>query len=408
MLPLLNRYSEHYRGPANSYEYNQLRENIHFDITKLYNYAALNQARIYKNMDIIMTENYFLQNRLMELEQLLSDMEQYVSGEGNMRKLSATYGTHKQVRYSVEDVDLHIPIAQRMFVDTLNRHASIPPNFTQSRTTVDDLAGNKAIPVGLQMFVYEGTSVEDLQTQMDNVNAIEDPTIYHAFDGKRNTFWAYTSTRDNDVSELYIAVHIKLTEIDVINGIELHPFPEFALTLADVKYRNRAEPWTSVSTYPVEGEEQQEVHNATKTKFIFPTVYAGEILIYMKQPHYFIDNNQHIFMYGFQAIDVQHNEYSTEGASIISEYDLSQYGNLTYNVVELPQVKASIGSISNIDSLLSHQLYYEDTGGNVWPGTFGSSIPIGDCQKVYVMTTMTPRDNITPMIQSTQISFNTN
>ena len=408
MLPLLNRYSEHYRGPANSEEYNQLRENVHFDITRLYNYAAINQTRIFKNMDIIMTENYFLQNRLIELEQLLHDMEQYVSGEGSMRKLSATYGTHKQVRYDIDDIELHIPATQRMHIDTLNRNASIPPNFTQSRVTVEDLAGNKAIPVGLEMFVYEGTSVEHLQQQMDDINALEDPTMYYAFDGKRHTFWAYQSNQTNDIEELYIAVHIRLPEIDVINAIQLHPFPEFSLTMVDVKYRNRAEPWTSIETYPKVDETAQEIPNTTKNKFVFPTVYAGELLIYMKQPHYFIENNQHIFMYGFQSIDIQHNEYTSQGASIISEYDLAQYGNLNFTLVELPQAKASIGSIPNIEGLLTHQLYYEDDQGNVWPSSFGSNIPIGNCQKIYVMTTMMPRDNITPMIQSTQISFNTN
>ena len=406
MQPLLKRYINRYRGPANSQEYNELRDHLHFDITRLYDYTAQHDVRIRKHMDILMAENYFMQSRMMELEQLLDDIQESISGGGTLRHLGATYGTHRQVLYSIPGTDINIGMNDRLEIDTLHRVAALPATFSQSRVTFSDITGNKLIPANLQAHVYEGVSLVQLEENMNNSVTINNTSLYNMFDGNRANFWSHRSTQSNSTDNVYVAVHIKLPSVDLINQISLHPFPEFSLSLLDIKYRNPSEPWQTVSTYPVEEEETVIFDNITKLKFVFPAVHADEIIIYLRQPNWFVDGDNHLFMYGMQAVDIQYNEYPSTGASVVSEFDLAQLGALKFKSVTHPRVRTGIGSVSNIDNLLDHALYYEDDQGNVWPGSFNTTIPLeSNCAKVYILTTMRPKDNITPTLNALQLAF---
>lgn len=402
MLPLLKRYSEHYRVPANSQEYNELRETIHFDLTRLYNYTAINEARIRKNMDIVITQNHYLQNYIADLEMLLGDIEGSIGGSATLRRLSSTYNTHKNVLYELPDIDVNIPPSQRMHIDVDNQVANLPAGFSQSRITYSDISGNRGVYVGVEMFVYEGTTLEELNDNIVGNSYVNDPTIHHALDHKRHAIWAHESTYGTDTEELFIAVYLKLPSVDLVNTIELHPFPQYSLSINDIQYRNQVESWERIPTF------YAQIHNAMNSKWVCYPIRANEFLVYMHQPNYYTIGNNNVFMYGLQTIDVQYNEYSAHGASMITHFSTSRFGDLKFKSIQYPKINTSAGSIRHIDQLITSKLYYKDDDDNIWPGDFNAAIPIGsNCEDVYVMTTMLPRDNITPIIKSIQIAFDT-
>lgn len=406
MLPLINRYHDHYRAPANSQEYNDLRDKLYFDITQLYNYATNNHTKIYRNMDIVLAENIFLQRHIITLEALVNDIQHSMADSANLKYLSHIYATTDNIYYELDDVNVSIPETNRMYIDTSHLVAQIPPTFTQSRIRSADIIGNEGIIVGLQMHVYEGTTTANLNTNISNGTRVDTPTGLYAFDGKRNTFWIQDSA--HDAEDLYIMINIKLPQSHVINTLELHPFPYQAITLRDIEYKTPAGTWDTIPTYPVDTGTPDDIPHWHSSKFVFPGVHTDEFRIYVKQPYHYAGSPNNTFIYGFNHIDIQHQEFNTHEASFVSKFDISQYEGLAFSLIQTPRTTVDIGSVKNIDNLLDHSLYYEDDAGTIWPGSFNSTIPIGDnCKTIYILTRLRIRDNISPLIKSIQILFDT-
>lgn len=67
MRPITLRNPNLNKGPSSSEEFNKLRNDIQTDITNLFDIVNSHDGIISENMDHILRENYFLQNRLQEV-----------------------------------------------------------------------------------------------------------------------------------------------------------------------------------------------------------------------------------------------------------------------------------------------------------------------------------------------------
>ncbi len=396
MRPLLERLSNQYKGPASSDDYNNLRETLYFDILRLYDIAARNQVKINSNMNALMSENYFMQNKIRQLEDLLTNLELSLSSQGKVKYLRNTFNSGSNFSYDIPGVT--IPADKRLKIDTLNGIGTLPVNASYNKIYLTDNHGEKFLPDSFVVEVEEGTSLENLEV-------IEDKSVYNAFDGKRLNFWFRRIKRDVSAQNIYSRITLKLP-LNIVNNafansISIHPCPEFSMSLLSIEYKDIIGVWKPIL--------DDEINELTKSKFIFSELEMTDVRITLKQPHWSEDNNERVFTYGLQSIEVAYEEYLNIDSSIISVFNLERFGShVIFSRVNKPIVVLFDESIAS-DNVVSHNIYadFNETGIQEVSFENTSDFDARNCSKVYVVTSVGPQGNITPTIKSIDIEFKT-
>jgi len=136
MLPI-SQINENIRtGPKNSKEFIQMCEDFHYDICKLFDIANQHDEDIRYNMDLLIVENYFLQNKIYELENSIRTIRNGVNSLDSVnipRTLSNSFKAENMFN-ALYDVDKD-KIAQ---IDSLHGIATIKYNSTSKASIIDD------------------------------------------------------------------------------------------------------------------------------------------------------------------------------------------------------------------------------------------------------------------------------
>jgi hypothetical protein len=218
-----------YKGPSSSADFNKLRNEIHFDLTQLFGLANQHEEDIKANMDVLIRENFFLQNKIVELEKLVdkigTDLLYKTQGVNKQRLIKSFHSLD-----GVSDGD----VGKEAYVNTMYGYLTVPSSDTVSKISYRAADGEVVIPESLEVKVFESNNIQpmDEATGMRTYYSVEDDKTYLAFDRDKNSFWVHTSSfpEDSGVSEVSGIVHIKLP-LDVLNNISantliLNPFPE--------------------------------------------------------------------------------------------------------------------------------------------------------------------------------------
>lgn len=407
MHPISQNNPNLYKGPSSSVEFNKLRNDMHYDLVQLYNVANRHDEEIRTNMDVLVRENFFLQNKVVELENLLDKIQtdlMYKSQGLKKQRLIKSF-------YSLEGLsDSKGPEA---LVNPMYGYLSIP--YKESSSKLSYIASDDAvvIPDSLEVRAMESNDVEPLaSTGNYNYYTVEDKNIYRAFDKDRNTFWVHTSSfpEDSRVNEVYGILHIKLP-LDAINNIyantlTINPFPEYSMTIRDIQYKGFNEQWYRLPNYPTTKysgniESPVEIQNAGKLFFSFPRTEITEIQILFTQPYWFANQGKRDFVYGFQEIEVDYRIIGGGTAEIVSEFSL-EGSTKRFSVIQKPTVIPLMGSTKEINDLVEHKLYYNKDLTNEF--SFGNEI-MAPIQKVYVKTTLKSHNDVAPMIRQINLDY---
>lgn len=399
MLPISNVNKNLARGPKNSEEFIEMCEDIHYDVVKLYDLGNQHSADITYNMDLMMIENYFMQNRISQLEQRVEALQNDV----NNLDSSATYRTMRNVVRSKNNV---ITVNENMVqVDELHGLATLPYTVI-SKAAVIDASGNLYVPPSLSMTVNESTNGNTWVQ-------INDQNIMKTFDCNNSSCWMHTSgySLTSGVNSVYVRLYIKLPLQSInnayVNAISIKPFPENSMEIVDIQYvtPTNLTPQT-IQNFPVGG-----VKDAGKTLFTFPPVEVTDILVTLKQPYNLVSDNMKYFYYGMQEIGIYFNDYKSNYAYLVSEFSLD---DKNFAVINTPTVVLAPGTPTAVTSLITHELFFptgtDDTlkPGDIIPGNhtvqFGETIP-QDHKKAYVLTKIEKTDEITPAVKAVEISY---
>lgn len=248
------------KGPSSSEEFNSLRNDIQTDITSLFNIVNEHDTSIAENMDHILRENYFLQNRLLKLQQWVKELQNDYQANSVDKESILTrsfYHASNIAPSSTKPVN----------VDTL--HGIVSPVIVRSHDKIayQNELGEHLLPSNLEIDVYESTDVEpvDPTTQERNYYAVSSTDITKAFDGDKNTFWVRNAEMNETkcVTEVYGLIHVKIPQ-DISNNvytntITLHPSPEYSMSILDIQYKNQNGEWRRIETYPTIFENNVEV-----------------------------------------------------------------------------------------------------------------------------------------------------
>lgn len=409
MQPVSQNNPSLQKGPSSSAEFNKLRNDIHIDLVKLFDIANNHDSEIARNMDVLIRENFFMQNRLTELQDKIDKIESdLINRESGVNKQTLIKSL-----YSLDGLSDGDP-SKESFVNTVYGYATIPHSDSVSKIMYKADDGSIVVPASLGIEVHESNNVKaiDSTTGRREEYLIEDDNVMLAFDGSKNSFWVHTSTfpEDSGVSEVYGTVIITLP-VDVMtntyaNTLTINPVPEYSMTIRDITYKGLGEQWFRLENYPTEKDETGvetpvEIKDAGKLTFSFPSTEITQIQILFSQPYWFSNEKNRDFVYGFQEIEIENRVYNVTEAEIVSEFSI-EGTTKRFSVISKPEVTAMVGSNQEIEDLIEHKLYYNKQLTNEF--NFGNEI-MADIQKVYVKTIINSQGDVVPMIRKISLDY---
>lgn len=407
MQPISQNNPNLFKGPSTSEQFNKLQNDIHYDLSRLFTIANDHDQAIKDNMDKLIRENFFLQNKINELSDLLDKIQtDYVYKEQGDQKQQLI-----QSMYTLDGISLNSNAPAS--VDTLYGVATIQDTSRLSKVMYKNDDGTTSIPSSFQMSLLESNNTQPFDSNgMRTYYTVADLTIGSAFDGSNNTIWSHTSSfsQDSNITEVYGILHLTLP-LNILNNvfaniITLHPYPEYSMTIADIQYKGYGNTWYRLPNFPktVDGQGNESpipIKNASKLIFSFPKTEITEVQIMFTQPHWFLNEGKRDFVYGFQDIGIEYRAYSNTIAEFISEFSIEDTHKRFY-VIEQPVVTPNSGSEQDISDLVSHKLYYSSDLTSEFQ--FGNEI-LAPIQKVYIKTTLQGQGDIVPMVKNVKLNY---
>lgn len=405
------RQKNKYRGVNSSKEFNERNQSLIKDMRTLYDLLNENEQTIEGNMDVVLRENFFLQNELARLKQEVDKLNGLVaeqaSNEGIQEGISSVF---RQDFYTT-DALINGQENKASYID--RTHGLITPKATDitSKFSYTTDSGKVFLPSGLTVFVKEAKD-----TVFDSTGAL----VYYDLDASqtdaivdkdKNTFWIRNVSFDESdaVTEVFGETHIKLPTKGLnnlyANALTLHPYPEGSMRIRDIQYKGYGDQWSRLENYPtelVDGIEKPVVlDNARKLFFQFARSEMTELRIFYSQPYWFENEGLSTFSYGFQGIDLQYRIYTEKSCEFVSVLDISEK-SATLKSVGYPETIPAPGSTSNLTNLVEHHLYYDETLETEFD--FNNSI-MASLSKVYIKTILKKEGDVVPVLKEMRIPY---
>jgi hypothetical protein len=407
MMQPISQYNPNlHKGPSTSQDFNDIQNTLHFDLSQLFATANEHSVDIKENMDILIRENFFLQNKINELTTLLDKVKT------DLLYKEQTLSKQQMIKsmYSVTDVVRGSGIDAE--VDTLYGVLSLPESDSVSKVTYKATDNSIITPPSLKVSLMESNNTRPITAGVREFYNVTDDDLLRAFDGNNNTFWVHKSTfpDDSGINEVFGLLNIKLP-LDIVNNayvntLTLHPYPEYSLSIADITYKGYDGTWYRLPNYPTQKDDQDretptKINNASKLLFSFPKIEVTEIQIHFSQPYWFANGNNREFVYGFQDIGVEYRVYNDTVANLVTEFSL-EGTTKRFFTIEKPIVVPAVGCEGDIEDLVEHKLYYSRSLTSEFE--FGNEI-LAPIQKVYVKTTIKSNGDVVPIIKDIKLDY---
>lgn len=397
MQPITQRNQNLNKGPSSSKEFNELRNDIHYDIARLFAASNQNEEDILHNMTILIRENYFLQNKISELEANLENINNRIDQKLGINRFNKM---HKRFTDMSNVIGTKEAIVDTVYGQAAIQSSSIPI----SKTSIIDSNGEIYIPKQLDISVHE--SFDENFNSYVTVDRNEDEKLDNVFDRNIATFWSREVEGGSEDTELYVNIHIKLPlnviSSALVNTIRLNPYPEYGLSIIDISYKGFGETWHRLTTYPInEDHTPKEIQNVTRTKLTFPSTEITELQIKLKQPYWLVEGGRRIFTYGLQELGVEYNQVDSSDAEIITRLSIAESGR-KFASIGTPAAMPVLGCSQNIDDLVDFELYYDANLSDEFQ--FGYEI-MADIDTIYIKTILSQKGGVVPVLEGFEIEY---
>ena len=395
-----------YRGASSSKEFNQRNAALIKDVTTLFGQLNENEVAIEKNMDILLRENFFLQNHLALLKQEVSKLQTLLEEGQEENEAEIALNVFVQNFYQTEAFRNGIG-TKASSVDRI--HGVISPSEADRSSKFSYMtdSGKVFLPSGLEIFVKEAKN-----TQLDTFG---NPVYYDLVgedttalvDQNKNTFWVRTVSCDKkeSVTEVFGEIHIRLPIAGLnnlyANSLTLHPYPEGSMRIRDIQYKGYGDQWHRLGNYPVDGETPETFEMARKLLFQFDRTEMTELRIFYSQPYWFEDGDRCLFSYGFQDIALDYRIHTEKSCEFVTVLDLSQK-NALFHYVGYPEAVPARGTETDLTNLVEHHLYYDES----MEAEFGFDEDIlASLSKVYVKTVLKKEGDSLPVLKEVRFPY---
>jgi len=378
------------KGILNSSAINEIHGYILKEMQNLAEAQTTNEDIINKNMQALLTENIFLQDKIKELEDSLYNLKSRIDTE-----LGLTYLSKLRQRFTG---GAGIVKMDTGYIDPVYNYATIKPSASPIvKTSIVDNLGKVFIPDELQVTV---TKWFDDNTAAGTVtNRSNDSTIDNMFDRKQYTYWIDTITTSDSVSTLKACIHIKLpTNImnnALVNTIKLNPYPEYGLNIDSIEYKGYNEEWTTVSVIPDGG-----IKGAGKSAILIAPTNVLEVKVYVSQPTSIVSGTNKTFTLGMQEISIEYNQVLLDQGEIVVMFQLP--AGKYFSQVSTPTAVVHPYAPQNIAGLVEFKLYYNADLVDEFP--FGRSIT-SNIGTVYIKIILRQRGGVLPVLSAVELNY---
>lgn len=409
MLHSLRNRNKH-KGPSSSKEFNEQNERIRKDIELTYDLLNQNEKQIAESSHIILNENFFLQRRIEALENEVRKL--YFLSETNSQQ-PLLYSNF----FNSDNIELNVENPAK-----INREYGVitptPTSITNKLSQKTD-SGRTIIPHDLELIIEEEHAEEfrsvALQERMHDLG-LQSDTIFNKnvqvpsknfdriIDKKRDTYWSRQVVA-NDHLELFGRMVIRVPKEGVTNlfsnTLRINPYPEGSMSIHSIMVKGIGNQWELLENFPEIDGVPQTIKNASKLFFQFPKKEITEIVINFSQPYYLENNENKVFTYGFQGVDLEYQLFTEKENSFITKIDKSGTGE-NISRVATPEVIFAEGSDKYIDYLVEHKLYYDDTLETEFSFNSDILMPI---DKAYIQTILKKDGDKVPVLKEIQIAY---
>ena len=400
-----------YRGPSSSKEFNQRNQSLIADMENIFQLLNQNEESIEGNMDIVLRENFFLQNHISLLRDEVNRLNELVE---NKEERESETGTASNIFiqnfYTTNQLQNGLA-SKASFIDRMHGLATPLPTDVSSKLNYTTDGGTVFVPNDLEIFVKEAkNTVYDEAGNLvyyDLSNAQTKAIV----DKDKNTFWVRNISFDqtDSVTEVFGELHIKLPAKGMnnlyANALTIHPYPEGSMRIRDIQYKGYGDQWNRLENYPTEmrnGIETPRIfENTRKSFFQFARTEMTELRIFYSQPYWFENSGQSTFSYGFQGIDLEYRIYTEKSCEFVSVIDLTEK-EAVFHSIAYPEAIASESSEHDLVNLVEHRLYYDEAMETEFD--FDTTI-VSPVAKVYVKTVLKKEGDAVPVLKEVRIPY---
>lgn len=345
-VPALRKNLVAFRDKNDSSRQNQFQEDVFFDLMQAFTDLNAQRTQIRDMMEVVTTENKFLQLRLRELQSQLAQLPILPDADG---KYTATVFV-SNMRSEAETAG-----AQPLAIDALHGIATLPlakDGRVSKVYLTDALTG--------EPFVPETTGILALPAA-DGI-AITDTNLRAALDGQDRTAWVrkVRYALDADVDQVEVTVTITLPENIIstrdVNTITIHPFPIQSVDVVNVEL-GLNDVWTQVPGFTPR-------ESSGPLRLCFPARPVSQVRVTLRQRHWIEESGQKVFYLGAQEIGVFKESYGAPRAEFTVPISLKQ-GHSSYTIHSITPVFANQAALTgDVRALFSYALYTvnPDTG----------------------------------------------
>lgn len=398
-----------YKGPNSSKAFNERNRAMIQDMNRLYGLLNQNEEDITNNMDIVLRENFFLQNRV---SQLMDDIQRlnHLLIEQSQENDSKIHNVLLQNFYNSEFIENGVA-GKAANIDRMHGVATPLATNTSSKLSYETDNGQVIIASGLEVFVREAKDTERNENGVLNYYDVQNVNIEPIVDRKESTFWTRSvsfPTKDS-VTELFGELHLRLPLEGInnlyANTLVIHPYPEGSMSILDIQYKGIGNQWNRLENYPTENIDGEEVpvtiKNARKQFFQFSRTEVTEFRVFYSQPYWFENEGMSTFAYGFQGIDLEYRIYTEKISEFTTILDVSNQ-NLLLAEIREPEVVPAVGTQQNLLNLIEHSLYYDQDMHDEF--SFNETI-LPAIDKVYIKTTLHKEGDRVPVLKEIRIPY---
>lgn len=398
-----------YKGPNSSKAFNERNQSMIRDINRLYALLNKNEKDIVKNMDIVLRENFFLQNSVSQLNSEVARLEKILTEQSESFG-DEVYSILLENFYNSENIangESHVASQ----IDRTHGVVTPLPTNISSKLSYETETGKVILPKGLEVFLKEAKDTDRDEYGQLTYYDIQNDEAEYIVDRKSDTFWTRNvsfPTKDA-VTEVFGEMHLRLP-LEGINNLysntlTIHPHPEGSMRIQDIQYKGIGNQWSRLENYPTEMVDGQEVpvtiNNSRKLFFQFSRTEITELRILYSQPYWFEDQAMSTFTYGFQGVDLEYRIYTEKSCEFITTLDVSSK-NLLLTQIDEPEVIPAPGTHQNLLNLVEHKLYYDQDMHDEF--SFNETI-LPDIETVYIKTILKKEGDIVPVIKEIRVPY---
>ena len=400
-----------YRGPSSSKEFNQRNQSLIVDMENIFQLLNQNEESIEENMDIVLRENFFLQNHISLLRNEVNRLNELVENKEERENETGTASNiFIQNFYTTNQLKNGVA-AKASLIDRMHGLVTPLPTDVSSKLNYTTDGGTVFVPNDLEIFVKEAKNTvydEAGNLVYYDLNNAQTKAIV---DKDKNTFWVRDISFDqtDSVTEVFGELHIKLPVKGMnnlyANALTIHPYPEGSMRIRDIQYKGYGDQWSRLENYPTEMQKGIEVprifENTRKSFFQFSRTEMTELRIFYSQPYWFENSGKSTFSYGFQGIDLEYRIYTEKSCEFVSVIDLTEK-KAVFQSIAYPEAIASESSEHDLVNLVEHHLYYDESMETEFD--FETAI-LSHISKIYVKTVLKKEGDAVPVLKEVRISY---